>query len=67
MTDKPTDPAPKRRLPYTEADLRRAMRAAKKEGFRRVELTATPEGLKIVAALGLDPADPVEGHVAHLD
>lgn len=38
-----------RRTPYTEADLRRAMRAARKEGFQVVELTPTPEGLKIVA------------------
>lgn len=34
---------------YSEADLRRAMRAARKEGFQVVELTPTPEGLKIVA------------------
>lgn len=34
---------------YSEADLRRAMRAARKEGFQVVELTPTPEGLNIVA------------------
>lgn len=38
-----------RRPSYTEADLRRAMRAARKEGFQVVELTPTAEGLKIVA------------------
>lgn len=38
-----------RRPSYSEADLRRAMRAARKEGFQVVELTPTPEGLKIVA------------------
>lgn len=66
MTDKLTDPVQRKRT-YSEADLRRAMRAAKKEGFQRVELTATPEGIKIVAVLGLDPAEPPEGHVSHLD
>jgi len=38
-----------RRPSYSEADLRRAMRAARKEGFQVVELTPTPDGLKIVA------------------
>ena len=37
------------RRSYSEADLRRAMRAARKEGFQVVELTPTPHGLKIVA------------------
>lgn len=40
-----------RRVSYSEADLRRAMRAAKKEGFRVVELTPTPDGLKVLARL----------------
>ena len=34
---------------YSQAELQRAMRAAKKEGFQVVELTPTPNGLKIVA------------------
>lgn len=38
----------KRRATFTEADLRRAMKAAKAEGFDRVELVDSPEGLKIV-------------------
>lgn len=38
-----------RRPSYSESDLRRALRAAKKEGFQVVELTPTPEGLRIVA------------------
>jgi hypothetical protein len=33
---------------FTKADLRRAMQAAKAEGFDRVELVDSPEGLKIV-------------------
>lgn len=40
-----------RRPSYSEADLRRAMRAARKEGFQVVELTPTPEGLKVVVRL----------------
>jgi len=40
-----------RRPSYSEADLRRAMRAARKEGFQVVELTPTPEGLRIVARI----------------
>ena len=40
-----------RRPSYTEADLRRAMRAARKEGFQVVELTPTAEGLKVVVRL----------------
>jgi hypothetical protein len=39
-----------RRAPsYSQAEVQRAMRAAKKEGFQVVELTPTPHGLKIVA------------------
>jgi hypothetical protein len=33
---------------FTTADIRRAMRAAKAEGFDRVELVDSAEGLKIV-------------------
>jgi hypothetical protein len=40
-----------RRPSYSEADLRRAMRAARKEGFQVVELTPTPDGLKVVARI----------------
>ena len=36
---------------YSQAELQRALRAAKKEGFSVVELTPTPDGLKIVARL----------------
>lgn len=43
-----------RRPSYSEADLRRAMRAARKEGFQVVELTPTPEGLKVVVRLVQD-------------
>jgi len=39
----------KRAPAYSQAELQRAMRAAKKEGFQVVELTPTPDGLKIVA------------------
>lgn len=39
----------KERSAYSQAELQRAMRAAKKEGFQVVELTPTPNGLKIVA------------------
>lgn len=48
-----------RRPAYSEADLRRALKAAKKEGFRVVELTPTPNGLKVVARLDEEPA-PIE-------
>ncbi len=48
-----------RRPAYSEADLRRALKAAKKEGFRVVELTPTPNGLKVVARLE-DDQPPVE-------
>lgn len=41
----------RRAQPYSQAEVQRAMRAAKKEGFRVVELTPTPHGLKIVARL----------------
>jgi hypothetical protein len=39
---------PTRRARFTEVELKRAMRAAKAEGFDRVELIPSPEGLKIV-------------------
>lgn len=39
----------KRAPAYSQAELQRAMRAARKEGFQVVELTPTPDGLKIVA------------------
>lgn len=55
MTEKLADPVPRRRAAYSEADLRRAMRAAKKEGFRVVELTPTPDGLKVLARLNEAP------------
>lgn len=38
-----------RRPSYSQAEVQRAMRAAKKEGFQVVEITPTPHGLKIVA------------------
>jgi hypothetical protein len=33
---------------FTEAEIRRLMRAAKAEGFDRVEVIDSPEGLKLV-------------------
>lgn len=57
-----------KRAAFTEAEVRRALKAARREGFRRVELTATLEGLKIVAVQEpADPAEPAEDHVARLD
>lgn len=38
----------KRRAIFTEADLRRAMKAAKAEGFDRVEVVHPETGVKIV-------------------
>lgn len=37
-----------RRASFTETEVRRALKAAKAEGFQRVELTSTKDGLKIV-------------------
>jgi hypothetical protein len=37
-----------RRASFTEKDVRRALKAAKAEGFARVELIPSPEGLKLV-------------------
>ncbi len=37
-----------RRASFTETEVRRALKAAKAEGFQRVELTPTKDGLKIV-------------------
>jgi hypothetical protein len=36
------------------------MRAARKEGFQVVELTPTPDGLKIVARVAANDADEKE-------
>lgn len=49
-----------RRATFTAADIRRAMRAAKAEGFDRVELVDSADGLKIVCertARARPPAD----------
>lgn len=37
-----------RRASFTETEVRRALKAAKAEGFDRVELTPTPDGVKVV-------------------
>lgn len=37
-----------RRATFTEAEVRRALKAAKAEGFARVEMIQSPEGLKLV-------------------
>ena len=37
-----------RRAQFTEVEVRRALKAAKAEGFDRVELTQTPDGVKVV-------------------
>lgn len=51
-----------RRAPsYSQAEVQRAMRAAKKEGFQVVELTPTPHGLKIVARV-TDNESPEEAN-----
>ena len=51
MSDRPS---------YSQAELQRAMRAARKEGFQVVELTPTPDGLKIVARVAANDADEKE-------
>jgi hypothetical protein len=51
-----------RRASFTETEVRRALKAAKAEGFQRVELTPTKDGLKIVVeqvARG-EPDDMIE-------
>lgn len=48
-----------RRASFSEAEVRRAMKAAKKEGFKVIELTPTAHGLKIVARIESEP-DPEE-------
>lgn len=47
-----------RRAAFTETEVRRALKAAKAEGFDRVELTPTPDGLKIVATRLKDGEEP---------
>lgn len=56
-----------KRAAFTEAEVRRALKAARREGFRRVELTATPEGLKIVAVQEPELDLPAPDHLARLD
>jgi hypothetical protein len=48
-----------RRAKFTEVEVRRALKAAKAEGFDRVELTPTPDGLKIVATRLKEEDEPV--------
>lgn len=40
--------AARRSAVFTEVEIRRAIRAAKAEGFDRVELVQSPQGLRIV-------------------
>ena len=44
---------------FTESDLRRAMKAAKREGWNRIEVT-TPEGFKVVCELTTPKATTAE-------
>lgn len=44
----------KRPARFTETETRRILRAAKREGFGRVEMIPSPEGLKIVCELQHD-------------
>lgn len=52
----------KRPATFTEAEIRRAIRAAKAEGFDHVELVPSTEGLKIVCErmARAKPLEPVE-------
>lgn len=45
------------RAKLTVTDVRRALKAAKAEGFDRVEIVNTPEGVKIVAERSARKAD----------
>lgn len=52
-----------RRASFTETEVRRALKAAKAEGFGRVELIPSREGLKIVCeieARAIEAAETVE-------
>lgn len=52
---------------FTKADLRRAMQAAKAEGFDRVELVDSPEGLKIVCERSARKIEPPPTDGEHFD
>jgi len=51
-----------RRASFTEVEVKRALKAAKAEGFDRVELIPSPDGLKIVCerVAHADKPEPVE-------
>lgn len=50
----------KRRASFTETDVKRAIRAAKSEGFDRVELIPSPDGLRVVCERTSRSSDKAE-------